>query len=346
MNKRLIRKLYTLLAFVLCIIFLVGCSPLFGSELVRTDQFTDEITGRTFEREEWHEIMAPWAVETRFYEIVDGYPARRRIEPLSYESIPDNAYGGIRLYVLVHATRPYNIALYEPVPFFLNLDEVRVDFTKVSAGSDVTFSFLNNEQFFYFSGLTSASWGSIIRVRTDSFELDVNEEQLQDILESLEQAEQVLRTDRFTLATGEYYWRIDIVSNYHTTFFYINGEATYHLLRTLIHHPVYQADPAEVIRLQEIFDESRLSIQEAIIARSTAWNETFASLDSDAEPDAVDAVRAERHSIGEYYDARIQAYFEEGLQRLTAAYEDSSSNISFEYLGFKMTLIAIFERGR
>ena len=342
MNERFIRKLYILLAFIVCCL-LVGCVS--QGELFSTVHFTDEITGRTFVRETWEVNSFPGGIShrVRFYEIRDGFPARKRVEHLLYERIPNTVYGGIELHHPRHSGR-YNVTLSEPVPFSLSLDGVRVYFTRVSAGLDVNFSFCINEQSFYFSSLTSGAWGARSWVRTNSFELEMNEEQLQDILRSLEHAEQVLRTDRHTLAADEYYWDIRITSNHHTTFFYIDGDATYQLLRALMYHPLYLADSAEVARLQEVYNESRLNIQETRIAGTVAWHEKNDSWDRNAEPEVREAAQAELRSIREYYDARVQVYFEEGLQNLAAAYEDSRSNVSFEYLGFKMTLIAIFER--
>ncbi|MCL2588271.1 MAG: hypothetical protein FWD84_02565 [Oscillospiraceae bacterium] len=342
MSKGAIRKRYVLLVFM-CITVFVGCAP--QGELVSTIHFADEITGRTFERETWEVNSFPGGIshQTRFYETGDKVPRRRPITHLLYERLPGTAYGGIELHHPRHGGR-YNIPLYEAVPFSLSLDEMRVYFTRVSTGIDITFSISSNELVFYFSNLMRNAWGARNWVHTNAFALEISEEQLQEVLRSLERAEQVLRTDREALILDDYYWDIRLVFDHHTTFFYIDGEATYRLLRYLMNHPIDQADPSEVNLLREIYNAYNLRIQEARIARRVRWHEKNNAWDRAAGIEVREAAQAELQAILEYYDAKIQMYFDDALQKLTEAYEDSNSNVSWEYFGFKLLLTAIFER--
>jgi len=332
----------SLVAFISCNCFFAGCAP--QSELIGTSQFTVEITGRTFERETWKVNSFPGGItyQDRFYEIRDGFPARRRVESRLYENYRGAVYGGITLHN--RSGRRYTLPLSEPYPFSLSLEEASIRFVTAWEGLEVLFSISEDEATFHFSGVLQSRWGTMDRVRSDAFELELSEAQLQDVLRSLERSEHVPRLTsdaRDLLNPGT--WTVGIVFLHHTTFFHIDGEEAYQLLRYYMNHPTDQADPAEVSRLWEIYNETRLQIQEARIDKSIAYHEKNDSWDRNAGAEVREAALAELRAISEYYDARIQAYFEEGLQSLAAAYEDSRSNVSFEYLGFKTTLIAIFE---
>ena len=329
-------------AFISCTCFFVNCTS--QGELYYTVQFADEITGHTFERERWivNSFPGGTSAQIRFYEITDGSPARIRVRPLLYERYHDAVYGGITLHS--ESGSRYTLPLSEPYPFSLSLEEASIRFVTAWEGLEVLFSISEDEATFHFSSILQWAGGGRTRVRSDAFELELSEAQLQDVLRSLERSEHVprLTSDARDLSSPGT-WTVGIAFLHHTTFFHIDGEEAYQLLRYYMNHPIDQADPAEVSRLREIYNETRLQIQEARAERTVTWHEKNNSWDRNAGAEVREAALAELRAISEYYNAIIQAYFEEGLQSLAVAYEDSRSNVSFEYLGFKTTLIVIFE---
>jgi len=227
-------------------------------EYIGTTSFTDEITGRTFEREWWEIDSFPGGIsqQTRFYELSESHPRRRRVEPLRHERTNETVYGGITLHYR-HAGR-YTVSLYEGFPFSLSLDEVRVDFRKIMPGFEVRFTICGeNGTIFHFMSYYERVTGSRTSFHSDSFELEVNDEKLNDVLRSLENAEQVPRIRSDELASDQSRWIARIVYDNHTTFFYVDGEDTYRLLRYLLSYPIDQVNQAEVGRLREIYAETR-----------------------------------------------------------------------------------------
>jgi len=275
--------------------------------LVETLHFTDEITGRRFERETRSFTSFPGGDNRQswFYELRDHSSRRRRVAPLLYEHYYGAVYGGITLHHR-HGSR-YTLPLYEPYPFFLSLEEASIQLVSAWEGLEVRFSISEDEATFHFSSVLRGAWGSRDRVHSDAFELELNEAQVQDVLRSLERSEHVPRLTRDArdlLRPGA--WTVRIAFRHHTTFFHIDGEETYQLLRYFMNHPVDQADSTEVGRLREIYNETRLYIQEARTESTVAWHEKNDSWDRKAGAETREAAQAELRAMREYYDARIR----------------------------------------
>jgi len=237
------------------------------------------------------------------------------------------------------------VPLYEPVSFSLSFDEaIDIRFIKILPEFDLTFSICENGLSYHVSSwaLRGTPWPAIIY--TESVEAKLRSEQLQDILKYLERAEQVLRTNRSSQEAGKYYWRIDLVSRYYTTFFYIDGKETYQQIRSFLHMPTYHAHPTEVHQLRDVFLEYRDHIQEAMIEFADRSHELWPVPRTSITELESRRIQEELHVLRWYYiDERIQAYFEEALNKLTEAYEDSDSNVSFEYRAFQMYLTELSE---
>ena len=303
--------------------------------LIGTHQFTHEITGRVFERETWEidrPLLGP-GIHRWYYEVESN--SRNRVSDFRYRHLTDDVLGGIDL---VHG---FIIPLYEPFPVFLSHDKEDITFTRISPNIRTTFIINRYSLSYYFSDIRrlNRNSDSVDVVRTKPVEVDITYEQFQEILRSLEQAEQQARG-----VLDSYNWRMRIASDDYTTFFYINGDEAYQLLRSLIHAPTYLADYNEVGRLLDIYSRYNEYIQAESREQNRRWHEKNNSWDRNAGEEARETAQAELRSIIDYHNVRMQIFFDKALYELAEMYAASDSDVTFEYESIIMMLTAIFDK--